>query len=375
MPHSPRRRFGHAVNLVRVGYPFNMTDPETNSPGTPPDSPFSAKRWAWRIVKWGLCLLVLGFVGRRAWQLWRQEDWSHIHFELGWLLLAGLAYALGWLPSVWFWRRMIKQVGGVVRFDDAARAYYCGHLGKYVPGKAAVLVIRSALLKDRGSPVSVSVLTATCETLMMMATGAAMAVFFLPWLVRPEQLADWPAWVRWIIATSWLPGLIVMMLCWMLSPIIASFLTLLAVKFTPKGMLGGETRVSITPKLVIQGLAAFAGSWMLHGLSLGLTLRAVSDRVTWTSWPAWTGGVAGATSAGFAALFAPGGLGVREGLLMAVLENQPNVTDGQAVIVPLLLRAVWFLSEICLAAVLYYGIRAQFPDQTNLPISSPDPPR
>ncbi len=331
-----------------------MADSDSHPPENQPVAHASFKRFAWRAMKWGLCLLVLAFVGRRGWQLWREADWSRVHFEIGWLLLAGLAYTLGWLPSVWFWRRMIARVGGTVRFTDAARAYYCGHLGKYVPGKATVLVIRSALLKDRGAAVSVSVLTATCETLMMMATGAAVAVGLLPWLVRADQIASWPFGLRWIIAWPWLPGLIVAAVCLMLSPIIASFLTWLAVKFTPQGMLDGERRVRITPKLVIQGLAAFAGSWMLHGLSLGFTLRAVSDAVDWTSWPVWTGGVAAATSAGFAALFAPGGLGVREGLLMAVLENQPHITDAQAVMVPLLLRAVWFLSEICVAAGLFY---------------------
>jgi uncharacterized membrane protein YbhN (UPF0104 family) len=306
-----------------------------------------------------MCLVVLAFVGSRAWELWQEEDWSKVSFSWPWLFLAGLAYALGWLPSVWFWKTMIERVGGKVRFRDAARAYFCGHLGKYVPGKATVLVIRSALLKDRGSPVSVSVLTATCETLMMMATGAAVAVVLFPWLIPLERIAHWPGLLKWIMATAWLPGFIIIAGCLILSPIIASFLTLLAVKFTPKGMMGGESRVQITRNLVLKGLAAFALSWMLHGLSLGFTLRAVSQDVDWTRWPVWTGGVGGATAVGFAALFAPGGLGVREGLLMAVLEHQPDVTGGQAVIVPLLLRAVWFLSEIAVAAMLYYGIRPQ----------------
>ena len=58
-------------------------------------------------------------------------------------LPAGIAYAVGWLPSVWFWRSLMGSLGGRVTFADAARAYYCGHLGKYVPGKAMVLVIDS----------------------------------------------------------------------------------------------------------------------------------------------------------------------------------------------------------------------------------------
>lgn len=334
-----------------------MTDSDSPPKESPSVGTSPVKRWVWFGVKVGLCLVVFGFVGRRAVQLWQQEDWSRIQFQAGWLVLAGLVYLAGWLPSVWFWRTMIVRVGGDVRFDDTARAYYCGHLGKYVPGKATVLVIRSALLKDRGAPVTVSVLTVTCETLMMMSTGMAVAVSLLPWLVRSEQTAEWPEWLRWILAVPWLPGLIVVAGCLILSPIIASFLTLLAVRFTPKGMLGGESGVQITSQLVIQGLAAFAVSWILQGLSLGLTLRAVSDSISWSQWPIWTGGMAGATSVGFAAIFAPGGLGVREGLLLEVLRAQPGITPGQAVAVPLLMRAVSFISEICMAVVLYYFVR------------------
>lgn len=342
-----------------------MADSDTSPNESDSQSQSSAKRWVWFGVKWGLCVLVLGFVGHRAIQLWQEQkqnqDLSQIPFHAGWLVFAGLVYLAGWLPSVWFWRTMIGRVGGNVRFDDTARAYYCGHLGKYVPGKATVLVIRSALLKDRGSPVTVSVLTVTCETLMMMSTGMAVAVSLMPWLIGREQTAKLPIWVQKILGFPWLPGGIVVVSCLILSPIIASLLTLLAVKFTPKGMMGGESRVRITSQLVIQGLAAFTLSWILHGLSLGLTLRSVSDSISWPQWPVWTGAMAGATSAGFAAIFAPGGLGVREWLLLEVLKAQPNIAPGQAAVVPFLLRAVSFISEIGMAIVLYYFVRAKSP--------------
>lgn len=363
-----------------------MADTNTSPSESASQPPASVKRWVWFGVKWGLCLLVLGFVGRRAVQLGQQEDWSQIPFHAGWLVLAGLVYLVGWLPSVWFWRTLIGRVGGDVRFDDAARAYYCGHLGKYVPGKATVLVIRSALLKNRGAPVTVSVLTVTCETLMMMSTGVAVAVTLLPWLVSNEQTTEWPTWVReilalpwlqWILSLPWLPGAIVVASCLILSPIIASLLTLLAVKFTPKGMMGGESRVRITAQLVIQGLAAFTLSWVLQGLSLGLTLRSVSDSIFWSQWPVWTGGMALATSVGFAMVFAPAGLGVREVFLLLVLEAQPDVTPGQAAAVTFLMRAVSFVSEICMAIVLYYFVRTKTPppqhpasQQTTLPEKS-----
>ncbi|MEZ6046842.1 MAG: hypothetical protein R3C11_14940 [Planctomycetaceae bacterium] len=65
----------------------------------------------------------------------------------------------------------MRSCGADVPWGAAIRAHYCGHLGKYVPGKALVLVIRTALVKNAGCPPALAALTATCETLMMMGTG------------------------------------------------------------------------------------------------------------------------------------------------------------------------------------------------------------
>ncbi len=66
-------------------------------------------------------------------------------------------------------------------------------------------------------------------------------------------------------------------------------------------------------------LLLLAAGWSLHGLSLGLVLYAVGVPFELVQWPFWTGAAALATAIGFLAVFAPGGLGVREGLLIEFL--------------------------------------------------------
>jgi uncharacterized membrane protein YbhN (UPF0104 family) len=66
-------------------------------------------------------------------------------------------------------------------------------------------------------------------------------------------------------------------------------------------------------------------------------------------WPAVVGGVALATVAGFAVAVLPGGLGVREGVLMTVLT--PALGADTAVIAALALRLTWVLAELIAAAV------------------------
>jgi hypothetical protein len=64
---------------------------------------------------------------------------------------------------------------------------------------------------------------------------------------------------------------------------------------------------------------------------------------------------------GFVAIFAPGGLGVREGLLMELLERE---LGPRAVVVALLLRGVTLAGEVLVSGALYYGVAAS-PDTSG----------
>jgi hypothetical protein len=64
-----------------------------------------------------------------------------------------------------------------------------------------------------------------------------------------------------------------------------------------------------------------------------------------------------ATSLGFLVLFAPGGLGVREGILLVILSSQPDISPQTAVVATALTRVVSFLSELAVSSILYFGFR------------------
>ena len=66
-----------------------------------------------------------------------------------------------------------------VRCSNTLAAYYIGHLGKYVPGKAMVIVLRCGLL--RGQPLDRGLIVASVflETLTMMAVGGGVSTLLL----------------------------------------------------------------------------------------------------------------------------------------------------------------------------------------------------
>jgi glycosyltransferase 2 family protein len=71
--------------------------------------------------------------------------------------------------------------------------------------------------------------------------------------------------------------------------------------------------------------------------------------------PVITAAVALATVAGFVVAVMPGGLGVREGVLMSALA--PALGPARSVVAALLLRLVWVAAELIAAAVLVPMLR------------------
>jgi uncharacterized membrane protein YbhN (UPF0104 family) len=309
-------------------------------------------------------LLVLYVVVQRARTLWDHDQLRDVQLHAQWLVLAGVVYVLGWLPSIWFWGALLRASGQHVAWTDVGRAYYCGHLGKYIPGKAAVLVIRAALLRGRGATASAAALTATCETLVMMGAGLAIGIVLIPQLVTPQNSMTPPGWLMTLadypaVASA---AVVVAIIC--LLPFAARWVVRLAGKV--RGTPSLDAAPVISTRMLCVGLPAFALSWMLHGLSLQLTIRGVTAGTPPpVDWLSCTAAVSLATSIGFAALFAPGGIGIREGLLIELLSGQPGMGGHVAVAAAVCLRLVWLVSEVLVGSLLYAtGIRTRPTDSS-----------
>ena len=127
----------------------------------------------WPALKWAMFLIVLAFVAYHGYGLSKGFEGRSTPIRWGWLVLALLSSIVAWAPSAWYWRTLLSSLGITAPWAQVIRAYYCGHLGKYVPGKAAVLVIRSALLRDAGVAGPSAALTVTVETLTYVGGVAA----------------------------------------------------------------------------------------------------------------------------------------------------------------------------------------------------------
>ena len=117
--------------------------------------------------------------------------------DFWWLAASGGLYLLGTLFSGIFWHRVLRALGQNVGFWTALRAYYIGHLGKYVPGKAMVVILRAGLIRGQGVDTSLAVVSVFFETLTMMSVGALLAAAIVAVWFRGQTLLFWAALACW----------------------------------------------------------------------------------------------------------------------------------------------------------------------------------
>ena len=282
-----------------------------------------------------------------------------LHFDPLWLAISGILYLAGLLACAVFYERILRSSTAPIGFLPAWRAYIVSHLGKYVPGKAMVVVLRSSLVVPYGGRASTAAIATFYETLVMMCAGGLVAAIGFAGGSRSEtiELALW-GWgpvelpIYRIGAITGL-ALALVFLIVVLPPVFSRVAGLVTL---PIPGVGPEVFPRLTGKLLSQGLFWSSGGWVLLGLSQIAVIRsfdpAGADSVAALGLaPEVIASVALATVAGFVVAVLPGGLGVREGVLMSALA--PALGNDHAVVAALSLRLVWVAAELVAAAVFF----------------------
>jgi uncharacterized membrane protein YbhN (UPF0104 family) len=295
-----------------------------------------------------LALVLAGIVWEvyKAKHAFAEYEFKFTDVDFRWLAVAGAAYLLGMLPMGLFWFAVMRALAQRPRLGETLRAFYIGHLGKYVPGKAMVVVLRTGLVRSQRVDTTVAAVSVFTETLTMMAVGA-----FLAAVILAIRFAD--QWLLLLLAVG-------LMLCAGLPtwpPLFRKLVYLLKVrKLNPQI---GDLLQGLTLRLMLGGWLANLAGWCLFGVSLWATFRAMPGLVPQPvdlveTFPLMTTTVCLAMVAGFLSLL-PGGVLVREYIILTLMEG-PFGTVA-ACVSAVLLRVVWMAAEALLAGVLYFSVR------------------
>jgi uncharacterized membrane protein YbhN (UPF0104 family) len=212
-------------------------------------------------------------------------------------------------------------------------------LGKYVPGKAMVVVLRAGLVRGPTVDTTVAVVSVFVETLTLMAVGAFFALGLVAVLFR-EHLA------LLILGAAVTVGAGVPML----PPVFRRLVMLLQVK-----RLNPQIEHAIQGigwRVTLWGWFLMLIAWCLMALSLWAVIKSIPGAtVNVGQLPVVGAAVALAMVAGFVS-FIPGGLGVREVVVIPLLA--PVYGNVVALVSAILLRLVWLLAELAISGIVYF---------------------
>jgi len=226
-----------------------------------------------------------------------------------WLLLALAVQAIVWILLAWGWQGVVMvRLGRHYPLPSALVHFALFSFGKYLPGKVWGVAARAVNMQRQGVDAAESVETSLHEQFLVLHSAAILSALLLPML--------FPGWLPWALAAAALASAawVGKLVDWIL-PRISQLIRRgkVVARFEAASMGGGSVLVG-----------RYAAAWLLHGMVLVLLHAALAGGIAEidirTAGLLVLGNTVGMV-AGFAAIFAPAGLGVREVAMAAVLTS------------------------------------------------------
>lgn len=314
-------------------------------------------------AKWGACLVVLAFVIRHVahhWHAVSQVDapqWSWV--------FTGTAVALsGWLLNAAVFRELIAAHGYPVSYSIAAALVSIPMLAKYVPGKVLSVLASIWLFAREGIPKSVAFTCVGLNSILTLVSATALGFTASGGLELPFSPNGLALLVIALLLVGIHPAILYPCVNWTLR------------RLGRSEILSTLGFGSLLKLMVGKGV-----TFVLFGVGFWCVVRGFTD-LSPHSIPRIIGVFVLAQVAGFLAVFAPAGLGVREGALIAGLT--PIVGPGPAIVLTGVCRIWQTVTELSLIgaaslALRYAPGRRQFaseraPDSGNASAGNPATP-
>lgn len=269
--------------------------------------------------------------------------------NLSWpaLMLASISYLAALVVSAVFWWNCLYAFQQPARLSTTVASHILGQIGKYIPGKAMVIVIRTMALARHDNVAKLpAVLGVFIETLTMMACGATwagLAILFLPV----------PTWLRVLAFLLAIAAAI---------PTAPPLFRPLLLRIARNRFLQ-HTQLAVDDynwRLTAQGWGWMSAVWLLIAIAFWCVVQAtpgVGDSTAgFLGFATTSATIALAMIAGFLSMI-PGGAGVREVVILGVLA--PVTGAGPAMVAAILARLLFLLLETLASASAWYYLKVK----------------
>ncbi len=234
------------------------------------------------------------------------------------------------------WRELLADLGSRLPLPVAARVFFVGQIGKYVPGSVWPVLMQAELARDHGVPRRRTAAATLIMLLLAAATAMIVALSAFPFV--PQVAHGRYSWALLLVVP-----LVVALHPRVLGPVLDRLI----------GAIGGEPLEHLPSARGTATATAWAlAAWLAAGTQIWMLTAALGADLTWRTFALSVGGYAFAWAVGMLVVVAPAGAGAREVALIAALAS---VLGGGAVLVLVLASRVLFTVADLMAAGLAYG--------------------
>jgi uncharacterized membrane protein YbhN (UPF0104 family) len=291
-----------------------------------------------QILRWIIVVVIFVFLGKMVWENWAQVKEASFTFRPVSLILSTLIYAFAYFIQIWAWYLITLKLGIALPFSETLENWFYSQLGKYLPGKVWLLLGRFYFYESKGrskKAISVALYLET-TTIVIAASLLFLVGFFLFKEVRSFYSGRQFVWGILLFLFACLslhPGVLQKIINWILT------------RFKKEPL---SLSIAYTDILLILLISIL--SWAVGGMGFYIFITSVFS-ISSTHILFVAGALAFASLLGLIAIFAPGGLGVREGILVYFLSY---LMPGPVAVILSVLSRLWMtLIEIGLIGAVY----------------------
>jgi uncharacterized membrane protein YbhN (UPF0104 family) len=250
------------------------------------------------------------------------------------MLLAVLLLWIGFYLSTNSWKVSLKVHGYKISNKEAIYSHGISVFGKYLPGKIWVILGRASIISEKGLPLMQLATVSLREQLLYLLLGLVISLVALPFL-------SVSIWFSIIVVI----GVIALGL-FLFSQLVHNWVLTLFGKLFKK-----ELNIPFIPmKDALPMVGAIMSYWTFWSLGFYFLVKSVVPDASFLAAFAFPMSV----SCGLLAIFMPGGIGVREGIIVMFLTSMGH-NPALAITISIIQR-LWFIS----GEVFIFGLALLF---------------
>lgn len=286
-------------------------------------------------------VLVVVFLAWYFWKNWDEFSEKIMNVNIGIFIVSMLFYFVYKITLASLWHYITKINGCSIKYEKAVTSYLYSILGKYIPGKVFMLAARLTYYKEEEAPLSKVTVCFFIENVCTLL-GAAM-LFIVSLFFFPNELLENYKWLTLLLIAAFF-------VC--IHPKIINFVLRLIGKIFKKNL-----EIPMKYSQMLKVVLLFIGNWLIVGFGFFILTKSIYPAAEWSQM-LYCAGIWGVSAImGILAIFAPSGLGVREGIIVAGL--MLIMPQSDAMVISVVSRLWQTIPELLLVvmAFVYSRIR------------------